>query len=265
MDIINGKALRDELVRYIEKWFMENGRGTAVIGISGGKDSAVVAGLCFEALGRDRVVGVLMPDGNQADISDSYRVCDTLGIRRMTADVGAACAALKACADAALGSYGWYALNGGRAMSASDGALINVPPRARMTILYTVAQSLSEFQGEHAAVIGTGNKSERMVGYFTKGGDGMCDMNPIGDLWAEEVVAVGETMGRYLEVIHKAPSDGLCGQTDEDRLGFTYEQERLVLSGHASELPRDVVRKILAMRDRSEHKRRLPDMYVRAS
>ena len=198
--------VRKEIVEWIRSWFAENGpKATAVIGISGGKDSTIVAALLTEALGKDRVFGVMMPQGIQPDIDDSKKVVEALGIRHATISVGAAVDAL---------------LNAVKAgIEPSRDAAVNTPPRMRMATLYAVAASLPE----GGRVANTCNLSEDWIGYSTKYGDAAGDFSPISDLTVQEVRAVGDTYTELpWELVHKAPSDGLCGQTDEDRFGFTY-------------------------------------------
>lgn len=256
------KSLSARVVGWTREWFKNNNRETAVIGISGGKDSAVVAGICAAALGPEHVVGVMMPNGVQADLDDSKRVIGSLGIRGMEVNIAGMCEAglssmnraIRAAVDAGI-------LDLDRAACVTRDAYINMQPRVRMTVLYTIAQSLSGPGGMKACVVGTGNKAESMVGYTTKGGDAMCDMDPIGDMWVDEVVRVGDELGVCPEVVHKAPSDGLCGLSDEDRLGFTYDQVKRVFVGQPGEVPGDIADRITGMFSASAHKRRMPDMF----
>ena len=195
--------VKDECVRWIREFFEENGRGcNAVIGISGGKDSSVTAALCVEALGRDRVIGVLMPNGDQADISDSYKLVNHLGIEYHVVNIKAAydgiCAAFP------------------EELPMSEQTRINIAPRIRMTALYAVSQS------RNGRVANTCNLSEDWVGYSTRYGDSVGDFSPMCCFTVSEVKAIGRVMGLPEELIEKVPSDGLCGKTDEDNLGFTY-------------------------------------------
>ena len=198
--------VRGEIVEWIREWFAENGpKATAVIGISGGKDSTICAALLKEALGKDRVLGVMMPRGVQPDIDDSIEVVTSLGIPHCTINVGPA-------ADALIASVG-------EAMEVSRDAEINTPPRMRMATLYAVAACLPN----GGRVANTCNLSEDWIGYSTKYGDAAGDFSPLSDLTVQEVRAVGATFDEIPEkLVKKAPSDGLCGLTDEDRFGFTY-------------------------------------------
>lgn len=195
-----------ECIKWIQNWFQSNGSDCkAVIGISGGKDSSVVAALCCEALGKERIFGVLMPEGNQSDIEDAYQLCNHLGIQYITIDIAPAIRVLKHEIKPELGEH-W-----------SLQTSINLPPRIRMATLYAVSQTIN------GRVIGTGNLSENYIGYFTRWGDGASDCEPIGALTVQEVKAVGHYLGLPNNLIEKTPADGLCGKTDEDNLGFTYE------------------------------------------
>ena len=190
--LANPKRTKDEIVQWIREYFAANGNDCcAVIGISGGKDSSVVAALCVEALGAERVIGVLMPNGRQKDIADSKLLVITLGIASITVDIG--------------GAYSKMVDVVGRAMPSgvSNQAAVNLPPRLRMATLYMVAQSLAR----GGRVANTCNRSEDYVGYSTKFGDSAGDFSPLANI-----------------MVDKTPSDGLCGKTDEDNLGFTYMQ-----------------------------------------
>ena len=200
--------VKNDCVQWIKDWFEENGKGCkAVIGISGGKDSSVVAALCAEALGKDRVFGVLMPNGIQSDISDSYALVEHLGIEFMTIDIGLPVSSILCSLDAP---------KNGKGVRISEQTRINLPPRIRMATLYAVSQSLN------GRVCCTDNLSESYIGYSTRWGDGVGDFSPLVNLTSEEVVAIGDALGLPYELTHKTPSDGLCGKTDEDNFGFTY-------------------------------------------
>lgn len=197
------KKTHRDVIAWIRNWFMENGKGcTAVIGISGGKDSSVVAALCVEALGRDRVLGVLMPNGEQSDIDYAHRLVAHLGIESYTVNIRAAYEGLLSSLPDSL--------------TPSRQTLINLPPRLRMATLYAISQS------RNGRVANTCNLSENWVGYSTRYGDDAGDFSPLGKLTVTEVVALGEELGLPTELVHKAPSDGLTGKTDEDNLGFSY-------------------------------------------
>lgn len=198
------KKTKDALIRWIRAWFEKNGKDcNAVIGISGGKDSSVCAALCVEALGKDRVIGVLMPNGTQSDISDSHQLVDHLGIRNVTINIADA-------VDAIHTQLKLADIEGSRQTE------INLPPRIRMSVLYAVSQSMN------GRVINTCNLSEDWVGYSTRYGDSAGDVSLLGKLTVREVKALGWELGLPENLIEKMPSDGLCGSTDEQKLGFSY-------------------------------------------
>lgn len=176
-----------------------------VIGISSGKDSTVVAKLLVDAVGKDKVFGVLMPNGPQKDIEDSITVCDYLGINFVTVNIRQTYAELIGAIDR-------------NDMFVSTKAIINIPPRLRMTVLYTIAQS------KGYRVAGTGNASEAFIGWCTKWGDMACDINPIAHLTCTEVIELGDYMGLPHDLVHKTPADGLTGKSDEENFGFTYKE-----------------------------------------
>ena len=198
------RKTKEALIVWIRAWFEKNGQDcNAVIGISGGKDSSVCAALCVEALGKERVIGVLMPNGTQSDISDSRQLVEYLGIRNVTINVADAVNAVHA----QLQKAGIAVLNQTE---------INLPPRIRMSVLYAVSQSMN------GRVINTCNLSEDWVGYSTRYGDSAGDVSLLGKLTVQEVKALGRELGLPENLVEKTPSDGLCGSTDEQKLGFSY-------------------------------------------
>ena len=202
--MFDAKEMKKSLIQWIRDWFEKNGKGcNAVIGISGGKDSSVCAALCAEALGKERVIGVLMPNGVQSDIADSRALVAHLGIPSATINIATAVDAVHAQLQEA-------------GVAASEQTVINLPPRIRMSVLYAVSQS------RNGRVINTCNLSEDWVGYSTRYGDSAGDMSPLGKLTVQEVKQLGRELGLPAELVEKAPSDGLSGSTDEVKLGFTY-------------------------------------------
>ncbi len=211
MYCFDAKKTTRDVVEWIRDFFEKNGKGcNAVIGISGGKDSSVVAALCAEALGKERVIGVLMPNGEQSDIDMSIKLVEHLGIRYLTVDIAAAYQGMTAAImDADSG-------NGYEATGISAQASVNLPPRLRMACLYAVSQC------NNGRVANTCNLSEDWVGYSTRYGDSVGDFSPLSRLTVDEVKQIGRELGLPTELVDKVPSDGLCGKTDEDNLGFTY-------------------------------------------
>ena len=218
------------------------------IGISGGKDSTVTAAICVRALGAENVFGVMMPDGEQKDISDSRKVCEALGIHRRTVNIGKMHDALRDVTD----QISPYAPDGEFVIPQSRESDINVGPRLRMTALRYIAQAL----GAHVA--GTGNLSEATVGYCTKDGDTSCDFSMLGALTSVEVVEMGLTMPEIpRELVVKTPTDGLSGKSDEERLGITYaEIHRYIREGSSGNPETD---EIIRKKERANmHKRKTP-------
>lgn len=205
MSKFDATKTKENVVQWIRGWFEANGKDcNAIVGISGGKDSSIVAALCVEALGRERVIGILMPNLAQNDIDDSFRVCEHLGIVHYLVPVTLAVSDI-------LG-----AIEGANILPSSQ-AMVNLPPRVRMATLYAVSQSLN------GRVANTCNLSEDWVGYSTRYGDSAGDFCPLAKLTVAEVKAIGHACGLPPELIDKVPSDGLCGKSDEENLGFTYE------------------------------------------
>ena len=202
--MFNAVEVKNQCVEWIRDWFEQNGKDcNAVIGISGGKDSSVVAALCVEALGKDRVIGVLMPNGVQKDIADSIALVQHLGIEHYVIDISKSVNAIKSEVE--------------NNIEVLQQTMINLPCRIRMATLYAVSQSMN------GRVANTCNLSEDYIGYSTRWGDSVGDFSPLSNLTTDEVVAVGDALGLPYSLTHKTPADGLCGKTDEDNFGFTYE------------------------------------------
>ena len=202
--MFNVEKTTEEVVTWIKNWFEENGKGcNAVVGISGGKDSSVVAALCVKALGKERVFGILMPNGEQSDIDCSKQLVAYRGIPFYVCNV-------KEAVDGVANSMKECGVEMSRQ------SRINLPPRIRMTTLYAFSQSLN------GRVANTCNLSEDWVGYSTRYGDAAGDFSPLGKLTVQEVKAIGAYLNLPSNLVEKVPSDGLSGKTDEDNLGFTY-------------------------------------------
>jgi len=202
-----------ECVAWIRDFFEKNGKDcNAVVGISGGKDSSVVAALCVEALGRERVVGVLMPCGEQHDIDCAYQLVDHLGIRRYVVNIKDAVEGVKSAFP--------------KELPMTEQSRNNLSPRIRMSVLYAISQSVN------GRVANTCNLSEDWVGYSTRYGDSAGDFSPLSRLTVQEVKEIGRVLGLPQNLVDKVPIDGLCGKTDEDNLGFTYaELDRYIRTG----------------------------------
>ena len=209
--MFDAKKVKDECVNWIRDFFENNGKDcNAIIGISGGKDSSIVAALCVEALGKERVIGVLMPYGEQADIDMAKLLVSHLGIKHYIINVKEAIDGLKAAVPFEL----------------SEQSVTNIPPRIRMATLYAVSQS------NNGRVANTCNLSEDWVGYSTRYGDSVGDFSPCSHLTVQEMKQIGSLLGLPDVLVNKVPIDGLCGKTDEDNLGFTYaELDRYIRPG----------------------------------
>ena len=202
--MFNVEKTTDAVVQWSRDWFEVNGNGcNAIVGISGGKDSSIVAALCAKALGTDRVIGVLMPNGEQPDIDCSKRLVEHLGIPYHVCNIKKAVDGVLECMETA-------------GIEVSRQTRVNLPPRIRMSTLYALSQS------KNGRVANTCNLSEDWVGYSTRYGDAAGDFSPLGKLTVQEVKAIGRYLQLPLDLVEKVPSDGLTDRSDEDNLGFTY-------------------------------------------
>ncbi len=211
--MFNAEKIKNDCVNWIRDFFDKNGKEcNAVLGISGGKDSSVAAALCVEALGKDRVIGVLMPQGEQHDIDMAYMLVNHLGIKHYEVNIK----------DAVDGILNNIPDN----LEISAQSKQNLPPRIRMSTVYAISQSLN------GRVVNTCNLSEDWVGYSTRYGDSVGDFSPMSNLTVTEVKAIGHLLGLPKELVEKTPIDGLCGKSDEENLGFTYaELDRYIRTG----------------------------------
>ncbi len=211
--MFDAMKVKNECVEWIRNFFEINGKGcNAVLGISGGKDSSIAAALCVEALGKERVIGVLMPQGEQHDIDKAYMLVNHLGIKHYEVNIGNAVNAIKAAIPDEL--------------ELTSQSVQNLPPRIRMSTVYAISQSVN------GRVCNTCNLSEDWVGYSTRYGDSVGDFSPMSNLTVTEVKEIGYLLGLPKELVDKVPIDGLCGKTDEDNLGFTYaELDKYIRTG----------------------------------
>ncbi|MBR5695997.1 MAG: NAD(+) synthase [Paludibacteraceae bacterium] len=223
------RRIKDEMVAWIRDYFAKNGdKDTkALIGISGGKDSSVVAAACVAALGKERVVGVMMPNGVQSDIADSKQLIEFLGIKSYEININDA-----------------YVGISNEIMRKTGGELTpqfktNTPSRLRMATLYGVAATIG-----NCRISNNGNLSECLMGYFTLWGDGAGDFAPLANLFVNDVINLGLELGLPEKFVKKAPSDGMCGKTDEENLGFTYADVERVARGKFDEVDPVVAQKI---------------------
>ena len=239
MSNFKAKETKDEIVQWIKEWFEQNGKDcNAVVGISGGLDSSVVASLCVEALGKDRVYGVLMPQNTQSDIDDSKKLCEFLDINNCIIDIGMTVNAL----------LNLISIRSG--ITPSKQAEINLPPRIRMSTLYAVSQSMN------GRVANTSNLSESYVGWDTRYGDSVGDFSPLFNLTKTEIREIAKELNLPNELVNKTPADGLCGKTDEEAFGFTYEVlDRYIRTGEIED--EDVKARIDAMHEKNLFKLRL--------
>ena len=209
--MFDAEKVKNQCVQWIREFFENNGpECNAVVGISGGKDSSVAAALCVEALGKDRVIGVLMPQGRQHDIDMAYMLVNHLGIKHYEVNI-------KDAVDAIVNNFP-------EELKMSDMTKINLSPRIRMSTLYAVSQSVN------GRVANTCNLSEDWVGYSTRYGDSVGDFSPMSNLTVTEVKEIGRILGLPKELVDKVPIDGLCGKTDEENLGFTYAELDVYIS-----------------------------------
>ena len=238
MSNFNAIEVKDKCVQWIRDFFDKNGKDcNAVVGISGGKDSSVVAALCVEALGRDRVIGVLMPNGEQNDIDMARKLVDFLDIMNFEVNI-------KEAVNGVLNSLPMNSYD------ISKQTITNLPARIRMTTLYALSQSMN------GRVANTCNLSEDWVGYATRYGDAAGDFSPLSQLTVTEVKEIGRVLGLPTELVDKTPSDGLCGKTDEDNLGFTYEVlDRYIRTGEIDD--EDIKNKIDTMHEKNLFKLQL--------
>lgn len=238
-------SILSSTLKWLELYKEKNNVKGVVLGLSGGKDSTTVA-MMAKKVWKDNVFAVLMPNGEQADIDDSLAIAKTLNLRYRIVNI-------KNAFESIISEIDSNTPYDGQTVLVTEKSKTNIAPRLRMTTLYAIAQSLGYL------VIGTGNLSESAVGWTTKFGDNACDFNPIGHIACTEVIEIGKILAKEFNLdekyIVKSPSDGLTGKTDEENLGFTYEElDKFILD--FEEGPN--AEKIKSMIKSSAHKRYLP-------
>lgn len=220
MKKFDAKRETEKVIEFIRDYYRNNHLGGVILGISGGKDSGVVAGLFVEALGKENVLGVTMPcHSKEEDKTDAKLVSDYYGFELINFDITNTFDAFKN----ELSGLGDFSEEN------TKNSDINLKPRLRMATLYYLAALYSSLKGKTYLVAGTSNKCELYVGYFTKGGDSVHDISPIADFTVEEVIQIGEYLKVPEKVLYKKPNDGLSNQTDEDKLGVTYSDIALYM------------------------------------
>ena len=237
-----------QLIEYTREWFNRFGNDSkAVIGISGGKDSSVTAAVLKEALGADRILGIIMPNGKMTDLEDAKLLVEHLGIPNEIIPI-------TDYYNAAIETF-----ENAQTLNVTADLRINLAPRLRMATLYAVAQG----QGVTSFVVNTCNASEDYVGYSTKFGDAAGDVSLLQDFTVTEVLQIGEYLGLPEKLVHKIPSDGLSGMSDEDKLGFTYAQLDEYISDENADIPADIRESIERKHVANLHKLQLMPAYKR--
>ncbi len=235
----------DNIITFIRDYFNSNKLSGVVIGISGGKDSAVSAALFCKAIGSENVIGVAMPCHSSADdLIDAKLVADTFDFKLISVDLNSTYNSFieeVSCLDDYV---------------KSDDSNINIKPRLRMSTLYYIAQMYSKKYSNTYIVAGNSNKSEEYVGYFTKGGDSVCDIKVLSDFFCDEVIELGKVLGVPSEILDKKPSDGLSGLSDEDKLGFSYLDVKKVVLGE--EVDSNIKDMIINKHKANSHKFNIP-------
>lgn len=235
------------VIEFIRDYYQKNNLGGAIVGISGGKDSAVVAGLMVESLGKENVIGVTLPcHSKEEDKIDAKLISDFYGFNLINFDLTNIFDNFKS----ELKKLGDFT---NEELKNSD---INLKPRLRMASLYYLAALYSTLNKKTYLVAGTSNKCELYVGYFTKGGDSVYDIAPISDFTVEEVIKIGEVLKVPTKVLYKKTNDGLSNQTDEEKLGVKYNEIASYILGE--EIDKGIAQKIKKLHDNNLHKFNIP-------
>ena len=254
----DAKKTTDGIIKFIKEYYWENKMGGAVIGLSGGKDSAICLALMVKALGSENVLALWMPaNSKKKDYQDAKLLAKRFNVELLECEIG---------------SYSdRFIKTMKRQNKVSDNdlldAAINIKPRLRMLTLYSYAAMMTKIKKKGYLVVGTSNKSERFVGYCTKGGDTVSDISPIADLYVDEVVQIGDYLGVPYNITHKIPDDGLSGLSDEEKLGFSYDDVKKVSEEYETGIQDETIseetrEKILCKHNVNLHKFYTP-MYIR--
>lgn len=248
MKEFNAKQEAERVIEFIRNYYKENNLGGVILGISGGKDSGVVAGLFTKALGKENVIGVTLPcHSKEEDAKDAKLVSDYYGFELINFDITSTFDSFKE----ELKSLGGF---NEEQTKNSD---INLKPRLRMSTLYYLAALYSSLRGKTYLVAGTSNKCELFVGYFTKGGDSVHDISTIADFTVDEVIQIGAYLNVPEKVLYKKPNDGLSNQTDEDKLGVKYKDIASYIEDPNS-VDKEVGEKIKRLNKNNRHKFNIP-------
>ena len=244
----DAKKEKENIVNFIKEYYEKNNLGGAVIGISGGKDSGVVAGLFVKALGKENVIGFTLPcHSKEEDKEHAQLVSDYFGFKLYNFDLTSIFDSFKDEIKNTIEVNSKDTFN-------SD---LNLKPRLRMAAMYYMAAIFSSLNNKTYLVAGTSNKCELYVGYFTKGGDSIYDISPIADFTVDEVIKIGEVLNVPKEILYKAPADGLSELTDEDKLGVKYKDIANYMEDESS-VPKEIGIKIKRLHDNNRHKFYLP-------
>lgn len=245
--MFNAKEQIDKIINFIKKYYQDNNLGGVVIGISGGKDSAVVAGLFTKALGPENVIGITLPcHSSDEDKEDAKLISNYYGFRLINLDLTETFDSFKK----QINNIDNFTI---QELKNSD---INIKPRMRMMSLYYIAALESAIEGKTFIVAGTSNKCEEFVGYFTKGGDSVSDIKIISDLTVSEVIKIGEELQVPKKVLYKIPNDGLSNQTDEEKLGVKYSDIEQYINNE--KIDEEVKNKIEKLHKNASHKFNIP-------
>lgn len=248
MKEFNAKQEAERVIEFIRNYYKENNLGGVILGISGGKDSGVVAGLFTKALGKENVIGVTLPcHSKEEDAKDAKLVSDYYGFELINFDITSTFDSFKE----ELKSLGEFK------EEQTKNSDINLKPRLRMSTLYYLAALYSSLRGKTYLVAGTSNKCELFVGYFTKGGDSVHDISTIADFTVDEVIQIGEYLNVPEKVLYKKPNDGLSNQTDEDKLGVKYKDIASYIEDPNS-VEKEVGEKIKRLNKNNRHKFNIP-------